>query len=129
MRNLIYFLGILSLGIIIPACGGKTETKENQAKPTSTAISPAGVPTNNTVNPPTNQNDGDADDVRTENTNSSVQSNINGQPRKDADDLRRSNINQRKFDQDDGKGNRPVNSRRDADDNGKRDNDGDSDDN
>jgi hypothetical protein len=129
MKNTIYLLAIISLAIIIPACGGKTETKENETKQTSTTVSSTSVPAGNSFNPPTKQTDGDADNVRKTDTNSALRSNTDGQVKKDADDLRQGNTNQRKTDLDDRKGNRPVNSRRDADDFGKRDSDGDADDN
>lgn len=125
MKTLIYLFTIMSLAMLITACGGKTETKENETKQAPTTASSA----NNSVSPPTKQTDGGADDVRSANTNSQVRSNTNGQDKKDADDIRRSNTNQRKIDRDDSKENRPANSRRDSDDSGKRESDGDSDDN
>ncbi len=120
MKNLVYLAAIVGLGVFTFACGGKTETKENETEQVSTTVNSNA---NNSVNPPiTKQNDGDADDIR---ANNSLPNNSNLQTKKDADDFRNENSNQRKIDRDDKNVNRATNSRRDSDVDGKRDDDSD----
>lgn len=133
MKKIIYIFMILSLGILTFACGNKAEKSENEKKQTAPMSNTN--QNNASVQPVVKQADGDADDVRSANMNVGNAGNSNVEIKNDVDDLRQNNTNKRRVDGNDLNKTRTFedrnrnNVKRDFDDRGKRDNDGDADDN
>jgi hypothetical protein len=125
--KLLAILILIISGFIFTSCSGSAEKKETP-RPTNTSVTNTMVvpqsDATNVANTSVKSEDKDADDVRptnSANSNNSVKK--DDMKSKDVDDIRKSNSNIKSKDKDD------LNKKGDADDKGKRDSDGDDDDN